>query len=353
MSFLELSGLRKSYGPVGARVAAVDGVDLAVASGGRTAIVGPSGCGKTTLLRLIAGFERPDAGSIELDGTRLAGPDAFVPAYRRPIGLVAQDGALFPHLSIAANIGFGIARDAPDRQARIAELVRLVGLDEAFLQRRPHQLSGGQQQRVALARALARKPRLMLLDEPFSALDTGLRASMRKAVAGVLEAAGVTTILVTHDQAEALSFADQVAVMRAGSLIQAGTPRDLYLRPRNRMVAEFLGEAIILPARIEDGRAHCLLGVVPVDSTVRHEAAEILLRPEQIGLEAGAAAPAGGVDVVVTDSEFSGPTCTLSVRVANGAGEAGALVLRRAAAGAPEVGTSARLTVSGSAHLLD
>jgi len=345
MSFLELSGLRKSYGPV----TALDGIDLSVASGSRTAIVGPSGCGKTTLLRLIAGFERPDAGSIELGGTLLAGPDAFVPAYRRPVGLVAQDGALFPHLSIAANIGFGIARDAPDRQARIAELIRLVGLDEGFLQRRPHQLSGGQQQRVALARALARKPRLMLLDEPFSALDTGLRAAMRKTVAGVLEAAGVTTILVTHDQEEALSFADQVAVMRAGALMQAGSPRDLYLRPRNRMVAEFLGEAIILPARIADGHAHCLLGSIPVDADDRRETAEILLRPEQIVLEPG---NSGGVNAIVSESEFSGPTCTLVVQVANDAGEASTLVLRRPATGAPQAGTNARLTVSGSAHLL-
>jgi iron(III) transport system ATP-binding protein len=345
MSFLELSSLRKSYGPV----TALDGVDLSVASGSRTAIVGPSGCGKTTLLRLIAGFERPDAGSMELDGTLLAGPGSFVPAYRRPVGLVAQDGALFPHLSIAANIGFGIARDTPDRQVRIAELIRLVGLDEAFLQRRPHQLSGGQQQRVALARALARKPRLMLLDEPFSALDTGLRAAMRKTVAGVLEAAGVTTILVTHDQEEALSFADQVAVMRAATLMQAGAPRDLYLRPRNRMVAEFLGEAIILTARVADGHAHCILGVIPVDRDERHQTAEILLRPEQIGLQPD---QAGGASAVVTDSEFSGPTCTLTVEVASGAGEAGTLVLRHPSAGAPQVGTRIRLTVSGSAHLL-
>ncbi|MET3662313.1 ABC transporter ATP-binding protein [Aquamicrobium ahrensii] len=346
MSFLELAGLRRNYGPV----TAVSGVDLAVPSGSRTAIVGPSGCGKTTLLRLIAGFERPDCGSIELDGAMLAGPDIFVPAYKRPIGLVAQDGALFPHLSIAANIGFGIPRGAPDRETQVSKLLRLVGLDDGFLHRRPHQLSGGQQQRVALARALARKPRLMLLDEPFSALDTSLRAAMRKMVAGVLEAAGVTTILVTHDQEEALSFADQVAVMRAGALMQAGSPRDLYLRPRNRMVAEFLGEAIILPARIEGGCAHCVLGAVRVDSDALRETAEILLRPEQIELEPG---NADGANAVVRESEFSGPTCTLVVQVANDAGEASALVLRRPATGSPQVGTSARLTVSGSAHLLD
>lgn len=346
MSFLQLSGLHRNYGPV----AAVSGIDLLATAGSRTAIVGPSGCGKTTLLRLIAGFEPPDAGTIELDGETLAGPDMFVPAYRRPIGLVAQDGALFPHLSVAANISFGIARGERDRDMRVAELVRLVGLDEGFLQRRPHQLSGGQQQRVALARALARKPRLMLLDEPFSALDTSLRAAMRKTVAGVLEAAGVTTILVTHDQEEALSFADHMAVMRAGKIMQAGSPRDLYQRPRTRMVAEFLGEAIILPARIADGHARCILGAIPIDRDQQRQTAEILLRPEQIGIGPD---ESDGVSALVTDSEFSGPSCTLVVQVANGAGAAGTLVLRHPSADAPQAGTRIRLTVSGSAHLLE
>ena len=179
MSFLELTDVHKHYGPV----AALAGVDLIVASGSRTAIVGPSGCGKTTLLRLIAGFEAPDQGRIVLDGEVLANGDAAVPAYRRGIGVVAQDGALFPHLSIAANIGFGMRHHEDKRSERIAELAYIVGLDKAILKRRPHELSGGQQQRVALARAMAMKPRLMLLYEPFSALDTGLRASMRKAVA--------------------------------------------------------------------------------------------------------------------------------------------------------------------------
>lgn len=346
MSFLHLSGLCRNYGPV----AAVNGIELSAAAGSRTAIVGPSGCGKTTLLRLIAGFEPPDAGSIEFDGEPLAGPGTFVPAHKRPIGLVAQDGALFPHLSVATNIGFGIGRGEPDRDMRVAELIRLVGLDESFLQRRPHQLSGGQQQRVALARALARKPRMMLLDEPFSALDTGLRAAMRKTVADILEAADVTTILVTHDQEEALSFADQVAVMRAGQIMQAGSPRDLYLRPRNRMVAEFMGEAIILPARVADGHAHCLLGAIPVDRGESSQKAEILLRPEQIGLGPD---QAGGTSAMVTYSEFSGPTCTLTVEVINGAGEAGTLILRQPSVGAPQVGRRIRLTVSGSAHLID
>ena len=176
-------------------------------------------------------------------------------------------------------------RGEDKRAERIVELAYIVGLDKAILKRRPHELSGGQQQRVALARAMAMKPRLMLLDEPFSALDTGLRASMRKAVAELLEAAGITTILVTHDQAEALSFADQVAVMRDGIFSQVGTPRDLYLKPKDRMIAEFLGDAIILPAKIAGGFANSPLGRIAVDTTDSRDVARIMLRPEQIALK--------------------------------------------------------------------
>jgi len=204
MNLLEVQGIRRRYG----NVTALDGIDLSVTTGTRTAVVGPSGSGKTTLLRIIAGFDAADAGKIMLGDYILTdGPNA-VPAHRRGIGYVAQDGALFPHLSIADNIGFGIPRRDPARDARIAELMCLVELDPAMLRRRPDELSGGQQQRVALARALARQPQLMLLDEPFSALDASLRASTRKAVSQVLNAARMTTILVTHDQIEALSFAD-------------------------------------------------------------------------------------------------------------------------------------------------
>ncbi|TIS47854.1 MAG: ABC transporter ATP-binding protein, partial [Mesorhizobium sp.] len=275
------NGVAKYYG----KVAALAGVDLQVESGSRTAIVGPSGCGKTTLLRLIAGFEAPDRGRIALDGKVLANGGAAVPAHRRGIGVVAQDGALFPHLTIADNIGFGMPRNAEKRAEHIVELAYIVGLDKAILKRRPHELSGGQQQRVALARAMAMKPRLMLLDEPFSALDTGLRASMRKAVAELLEEAGITTILVTHDQAEALSFASQVAVMRDGLFSQVGTPRELYFQPKDRMVAEFLGDAIIVPARIADGFAISPLGRIAVDTAERRDVARIMLRPEQVVLK--------------------------------------------------------------------
>jgi iron(III) transport system ATP-binding protein len=358
MSFLEISGLHKQYGTV----AALAGVDLSVASGSRTAIVGPSGCGKTTLLRLIAGFEAPDQGCIMLDGEVLANGDGAVPAHRRGIGVVAQDGALFPHLTIGDNIGFGMGRGEDKRAERIVELAYIVGLDKAILKRRPHELSGGQQQRVALARAMAMKPRLMLLDEPFSALDTGLRASMRKAVAELLEAAGITTILVTHDQAEALSFASQVAVMRDGKFSQVGTPRDLYLKPKDRMIAEFLGDAIILPAKISGGFANSPLGRIAVDTNDSRDIARIMLRPEQIALKRTSREGMSGTSDMlfgeVTESEFAGSMCTIAVRLLNNADPPDAaaigntpLVLRKPGMDAPAVGEIVRLTVSGKAHV--
>jgi iron(III) transport system ATP-binding protein len=344
MSFLHLTGVSKRYGPV----VALDGIEMQVAAGSRTAIVGPSGCGKTTLLRLIAGFEAPDAGRIEMAGETLADGARAVPAHRRGIGVVAQDGALFPHLSIADNIGFGIGKHEAGRDGHIAELAAMVGLTEAILRRRPHELSGGQQQRVALARALARKPRLMLLDEPFSALDTGLRASMRKAVADVLQAAGITTILVTHDQVEALSFADQVAVMRDGRFSQVGSPRDLYLKPVDPMVASFLGDAIVLPASIADGFADCRIGRIPVDAPSFHGEGEIMLRPEQILLQEAAIGAHG--DIVEVD--FGGSVCTLMLKLAEVAGKKPMMLpLRRSSIDMLGVGTKVRIGVEGRAHL--
>jgi iron(III) transport system ATP-binding protein len=364
MNLLELKSVCRSYGTI----AALDGVDLAVPAGSRTAIVGPSGSGKTTLLRIIAGFETPDAGRVTLGGRVLCDGQVAVPAHHRRIGFVVQDGALFPHLSVAQNIGFGLSRDEPGRDARIAELLEMVELDAALLRRKPDELSGGQQQRVALARALARKPELMLLDEPFSALDTGLRDATRKAVAQVLNAARITTILVTHDQPEALSFADQVAVMHEGRLLQAGTPRALYLQPRNRTIAEFLGEAIVLPASLADGWAQCALGRVAVDDRRRHGAAQIMLRPEQVSLakvspEDLAKAPDAPFGEVV-DVEFGGAVCTLSVRLrdddnlprprSNDRAKSNvSLQLRRPSNDLPPVGAMVRIAVVGTAHVFD
>ncbi|MCB0950558.1 MAG: ABC transporter ATP-binding protein, partial [Mycobacterium sp.] len=205
----QISGLTKSYG--GLKI--LDGIDLELLPGSTTAIVGSSGCGKTTLLRLIAGFDRPDSGSVLISGQQVSGTAAFVPAHRRTVGYVAQDGGLFPHLTVGQNIAYGLpARHRAAARRRVGELLETVALEPSYASRRPHELSGGQQQRVALARALARQPKLMLLDEPFSALDAGLRASTRKAVAGLLASAGVTTLVVTHDQEEAMSIADRVAV---------------------------------------------------------------------------------------------------------------------------------------------
>jgi len=362
---LELQAIRKHYGAV----QALGGVDLSVAPGSRTAIVGPSGSGKTTLLRIIAGFEAPDAGRVTLGGRQLADGPSAVPAHERGIGYVPQDGALFPHLTIEGNVGFGLPRSMPrpQRAERIAELMDMVALDTAMLARRPHELSGGQQQRVALARALAQRPRLMLLDEPFSALDTGLRASTRKAVAQLLGAAGITTILVTHDQAEALSFADQVAVMRGGLLVQAGRPLDLYLRPRDAAVAGFLGDSIVLPAQLGGGWADCALGRVAVNDSARQGAAQIMLRPEQLQVaEVPAEAAAHGAQDgacygAVTDTDFGGPVCVLSVRLVRGTGGSAApvpsdgwdepLLVHSAGMHAPAPGAMVRITVAGQAHV--
>lgn len=274
---LELSGISKTYGDQ----KGVEDVSLVAPDGSRTVIVGPSGSGKTTLLRLIAGFEAPDAGTISLGGRVLDG----VPPHRRNIAYVQQEGALFPHMSVADNVGFAISRQAEDRSRRIDELLARVGLSPAFRERRPHELSGGQQQRVALARALAQQPELMLLDEPFSALDTGLREAMRNMVGDVLRDAGIATVLVTHDQAEALAFADHLVVMRDAVVADAGPPQRLYERPADIEVAQFLGEAIVLPARVQNGVAQTALG----DIAVRHEdaaQADVLVRPEQVHIGA-------------------------------------------------------------------
>ena len=341
MNTLELDAVSKSYGVV----RAADRVTLTVSSGSRTAIVGPSGSGKTTVLRLIAGFETPDAGRIRAGTEILAHGATFVPAHRRRIGYLPQDGALFPHLTVEKNIGFGLAKDDSGRSTRIAELVEMVALDRNTLQRWPHEISGGQQQRVALARALAQRPRLMLLDEPFSALDAGLRAATRKATAQLLSQAGITTILVTHDQAEALSFADQVAVMRGGRLIQAGHPAELYWRPTDEATATFLGDAVILPAQVADGWATCALGRIPVDDPARSGTARLMLRPEQIRLDASDGHPA-----TVIESEFSGPDCFLTLRLDGEGGSS--IVVRTATLTAPPTGTAIRIAVDTPAHVL-
>lgn len=352
MNALELHAISKSYGDQ----KALESINLSVPAGSRTVIVGPSGSGKTTLLRMIAGFEFPDSGRLSLNGQTLVDGTHEVPAHQRLIGYVPQDGALFPHMTVAANIGFGLSSKGSEKNERIAELMDSVALDANMAQRWPHELSGGQQQRVALARALAQQPRLMLLDEPFSALDTGLRGSMRKMVSRLLSDAGVTTILVTHDQSEALSFADQLAVMRNGRLVQSGHPLDLYRYPDDEQTALFLGDAVVMSAKIEAGWAHCDLGRIPVNNHRNNHSAQIMLRPEQLQLVSIQPSPTemAGCRAVVTERDFSGNTCTLTVELeapTSGEQSGRSLTVRGSGMYAPPAGSAVHVSTIGHAHV--
>ena len=273
---LRLRGLRKSFG----EVVAVDGLDLDVPEGSTCALLGPSGCGKTTTLRLVAGLERPDAGTIEICGEQVVGSGRAVPAERRRIGMVFQDYALFPHMDVAANVGYALGR-RPDRE-KVEAALETVGLG-GLGARNPHELSGGQQQRVALARALVAEPRALLLDEPFSNLDAGLRARVREEVREILAEQKLTSVFVTHDQEEALSVADLVAVVNEGKVEQAGTPEDVYSRPTSRWVARFLGEIEVLPGKASNGTIECELGQLPNRDGLSGEV-DVLVRPESLAI---------------------------------------------------------------------
>ena len=314
MSAIQAIAVHKAFGPV----RAVDGVNLTIDPGEICALLGPSGCGKTTMLRLLAGFERPDGGCLKVAGQIVAGGKTFVPPEKRRIGMVFQDYALFPHLDVAANVAYALGRRASRDDRRVGEVLELVGLG-ALGARHPHELSGGQQQRVALARALAGTPDLVLLDEPFSGLDAGLRARVRQEVRSILLAAGVTALFVTHDQEEALSLADRVAVMREGRVAQVGTPEEVYGRPASRWVAEFLGEADVLPGTVADGWVECELARVPADPELATGAAEVLVRPESVALSYGPSA--GGrtqLEAVVVEREFFGHDQLVHVELPSG-----------------------------------
>ena len=270
---IEVEGLAKAF----AGTAAVDGASLRVAHGAIVALVGPSGSGKTTLLRLIAGFELPDAGSVRIGGRVVAGAGAWMEPEQRRVGMVFQHGALFPHLTVSANVGFGAAR--AERAAECLALVDLAERGSAY----PHELSGGERQRVALARALAADPEVVLLDEPFAALDATLRQRLREEVMEILRAAGTSALLVTHDQSEALSLADTVAVMRAGAIEQTGSPQEVYERPGSRWVAEFLGDVVVLPGTAAAGKVDCALGTFSAGAELDGDV-DIVIRPESVGV---------------------------------------------------------------------
>ncbi|MGH3901515.1 MAG: ABC transporter ATP-binding protein [Pseudonocardiaceae bacterium] len=338
MSELVVRGVSKSFGttPV------LCGVDLTVPQGALAAVLGPSGCGKTTLLRIVAGFDTADAGEVVIDGQMVSAPGSTVPPERRRVGMVPQEGALFPHLSVAGNVGFGLPRGR--RATRVEEMLELVGLG-GYGTRMPAELSGGQQQRVALARALAPGPALVLLDEPFSALDTGLRAALREDVRVALQATRATAVLVTHDQQEALSTADVVAVLQGGSIAQAGSPADLYSAPRDLDVATFIGEAVLLDAVLRGGdTADCALGTLPVRTNGWADGARgtVVLRPEQLLL----GPPDHGVPACVEDVVFHGHDSLVRLALADGS-----VSVRARTAGGHHLHTDDEvgITISGAA----
>lgn len=328
---LVVEGARRRFARRGSDdvIDALDGVDLCVATGSITAVLGPSGCGKTTLLRAIAGTESLDAGRITIGGTVVADASGtagravrVAPEHRR-VGLVPQEGALFPHLDVAGNIAFGIrSLGRGERRARVRELLELVELPD-HASRRTHELSGGEGQRVALARALAPRPDVVLLDEPFSALDATLRSGLRDEVAELLRRSGTTAVIVTHDRTEAMAIADEVAVMRYGQIVQRGRPDELYRFPVDAWTAGFLGDIVMLPGLITGDVVDCPLGrlsfdhtALPVDHLDGLDGAEVtvLLRPEQI-VRLDPSRGNAGVIATVCAVQFLGPDVVVELVV--------------------------------------
>ncbi|HMK97683.1 MAG TPA: ABC transporter ATP-binding protein [Acidimicrobiales bacterium] len=342
MTSVVVRDLHKSFGDH--RVLA--GVELDVADGSLTAVLGPSGSGKTTLLRVLAGFERADRGCVEIGGQIVEDGRVHVPPEARRIGYVPQEGALFPHLDAAGNVGFGLPR-RERKGKRVEDLLELVGL-EGEGRRYPHQLSGGQQQRVALARALATRPSLVLLDEPFSSLDAALRAEMRGDIARVLAEARTTAVLVTHDQDEALSLADRVAVLREGRVAQSAGPEELYSRPVDPAVATFVGDANIFEATVRSGQAQTPLGPLDLgrESSLFGEGDPVLVlvRPEQVVLANANGSQAPYLRGRVSNCQFFGHDMLVTVLVDKGASR----VQARLTGGAPwRVGHLVSIKVAG------
>jgi iron(III) transport system ATP-binding protein len=313
-SLLEIERIDVRYGAV----PVVQDVSCQLGQGRIGCLLGPSGCGKTTVLRAIAGFEPVTAGEIRLGGRVVSRPGWVVPPERRQVGMVFQDFALFPHLTIAANVGFGI-RDlsAAQRDARVGELLELVGLG-AYARAYPHQLSGGQQQRVALARAIAPRPSLLLMDEPFSSMDVDLREQLAREVRGILRHEGITAVLVTHDQLEAFVMADEIGVMRDGRLEQWGSAYDLYHRPASRFVADFIGQGVLLPGTVlNDHQVETELGIIGgavAPALTRNTPVDVLVRPDDIIHD-----DASPMLTEVCDKAFRGADFLYTLRLSSGA----------------------------------
>jgi len=299
---IRVTRVTKRYG----NIVGVADLSFAVAPGSLLTLLGPSGCGKTTALRLIAGFERLDGGSIVVGGAEVSGPEIHVPPEKRRVGMVFQDYALFPHMNVVANVGYGA--QGRERVEALLDLVGLSGLED----RLPHELSGGQQQRVALARALAPQPAVILADEPFSNLDASLRTRVRREVKAILQDSNTTAVFVTHDQEEALSISERVAVMNDGRVLQVDNPSNLYRNPINPWVAGFLGEADFIKGRAAAGRVDTPLGIFATDLS---GPVQVMVRPELVTL-----VPDPDGDAVVAGSEFYGHDQLVTVILSGGAG---------------------------------
>jgi putative spermidine/putrescine transport system ATP-binding protein len=320
MAYLSLSGIRKEFG----EHVAVQRFDLDVGEGEFVSFLGPSGCGKTTTLRMIAGFELPTAGTI-----MIAGEDVSrTPPNKRNVGMVFQSYALFPNMTVASNIAFGLRMRKESKsaiKARVAELLELIHLPQAA-DKYPYELSGGMQQRVALARALAFRPRVLLLDEPLSALDAKIRVSLRQEIRAIQRQLGITTVYVTHDQEEALSLSDRVVVMSQGRMEQVGTPSQIYNTPATEFVARFVGTLNILPGRVVDaasGRVNVAGQELRVGNPVtagNGAQVSVALRPEAIGLETTAAPDGNRLSGRVSDVTFLGSIVRIRVRLEDGSG---------------------------------
>ena len=339
-NFVELRNVSKRFGSN----TVIDNITLTIPRGQMVTLLGPSGCGKTTILRLVAGLEKPSDGQIFIDGEDVTHRSI----QQRDICMVFQSYALFPHMSLGENVGYGLKMLGIPRaevKARVQEalaMVDLAGFDDRYVD----QISGGQQQRVALARALILKPKVLLFDEPLSNLDANLRRSMREKIRELQKQFDITSLYVTHDQSEALSFADQVAVMRNGRLAQVGAPQDLYLRPVDEPTASFLGETLVLTAELAHGWADCALGRIAVDDRQRSGSARIMLRPEQIQI--GLSDPAQRGQAVITGIDFAGFVSTLNLQMA---ADGAQLEIKTVSREGLRPGAQVSLNVMGQAHI--